>query len=340
MDTKKIIRNITIIFISLSFLLSICLNIYQHQQINKLTQVTISGSLAIDDSTDNGLSGKDDAVQGKGDQASSTGAGGIKTKTDNAVIDELIYQLNAAEEELDYAWKQLSDAQTENNRYTLQFETSLRDSIDDEYGDLFRELDLSPDELESFKDILLDNRIAQRDFYRELYGATPSEEKRLELEQLRQDIEDDEENKIIESLGIGVYEEYKAYKDASDEINEVRSFAASLGSDDRLTETQQKALIEAMRKEPIYSESDSDNAKILFPSEIYTENNIAEILSMHKSYNEAFIKAAQGILSPSQLVLLKGYLNKRHDNYENSLKSMVRRHDRQVTGNSDDENLE
>lgn len=335
MERDKI-KNIVIIITCLLFLASIGLNIRQYRQNKKLTD-EIHGEFADRESTDNRIHGRDTGMQKNGDQPQLTGVVSTDASTGDADIDELMYQLNAAEEELDYAWEQLSDTQTEDNSYDLQVNMYLRDALDDEYDYLFRELDLTPEELERFKDILFENRLAQRDFYRELYGATPSEEKRIELKQLRQDISDDEERKIIESLGIGVYERYKAYKDAVDEINEVRSFAASLSSDDTLTETQEKALIEAMQNEPIYSETNSDNAKILFPSEIYTENNITEILSMHKSYNEAFVKAAQDILSSSQLVLLKGYLNKRHDNYENSLKSMVRRHERQANENSDDE---
>ena len=331
---NKIIIVITII----CFLLvaSVGLNIYQHQQNKKLSQVTNSRPSAGDDSSDNGISVKDSSFQGKGYQFSDkTGI-----KTGNVNIDELTNQLNEAEEELDYVWKQLSDAQTESTgSYELQADRYLRDAIDDEYDYLFRDLDLTSEELERFRDILFDNRIAIRDFYRELYGATPSEERRAELKQLRRKINDEEERKITESLGNGVYAKYKAYKDAFDEINEVKSFAASLGSDNMLTETQEKALIETMQKEPIYSETDSDDAKILFPAEIYTENNITEILNMHKSYNEAFIKAAQGILSPSQLFLLKGYLNKEHDNYEDGLKGMIRSYSRQSIENSDDDKI-
>ncbi len=329
MDRNKI-KNFLIVIICLLLVASIGLNIYQHEQNKRLSQVTNSGSPADDDSTANGISVKDDTVRGKDSQISDK----TDIKTGNADINELTYQLNAAEEELDYVWKQLSDAQTESTgSYDLQADRYLRDAIDDEYDYLFRELDLTPEGLERFKDILFDNRVALRDFYRELYGATPSDEKRGELKKLRQKINEEEERKITESLGKGVYERYKAYKNAFDEINDVRSFSASLGSDDKLTETQEKALIEAMQKEPIYSETDSEDAEILFPSEIYTENNIAEILSMHEGYNEAFIKAAQGILSPSQSVLLKGYLNKKHDNYENGLKRMIQRQERQSNGN-------
>lgn len=334
MEKKRIIKNTALGLISLSLLVSVGLNIYQHQQNNKLSRVINTGPSRDDNSTGNGISAKDSAFKGKVSQVSDkTGI-----KTGNANIEELTYQLDAAEEELDYVWKQLSDAQTENNTsYDLQADRYLRDALDDEYDYLFRELDLAPEELERFKDILFDNRMALRDFYRKLYETTPSDKKRVELKHLMQEINEEEERKITESLGNGVYERYKAYKNAFDEINDVRSFASSLGSDDKLTETQEKALIEAMQKEPIYSETDSDDPKILFPSEIYTENNIAEILSMHKSYNEAFIKAAQGILSPSQLVLLKGYLNKNHDNYEKGLKAMIRRQERQSIVNNDNE---
>ncbi|MBN1626041.1 MAG: hypothetical protein JW944_05905 [Deltaproteobacteria bacterium] len=339
MDRNKII-NFVVIIICLLLVASIALNIRQYYQNRKLT-AKIYGAFAEHETTNNQIYGKDSDLQENRDQSQPTGIGRISTSTGNADINELTYQLNAAEEELDYVWKQLSDAQTENNStYDLQADRYLRDALDDEYDYLFRGLDLTPEGLERFKDILFNNRVALRDFYRKLYETTPSEEKRVELERLKKDINDEEERKIIESLGKGVYEKYKAYKNAFDEINDVRSFAASLGSDDKLTKAQEKALIEATQKELIYSGTDNEDAKILFPSEIYTENNIAEILSMHKGYNEAFIKAAQGILSPSQSVLLKGYLNKKHDNYENGLKRMIQRQERQSIANSSDDNFE
>jgi len=350
MDTKKIIKNIAIVLICLSLPILICLNLYQHQQINKYSKSITSETSKNNLSTANATSAKESPVGEKAVQV--TPPAGKAKPSDNSASDDLSYQLDAAEEELDMAKKQLSDeearkAELEKTEKELikkylkdpSQKKYMRNSLDIQYGDLFKELNLSPEKLEKFKDMLVDEMMAQQNIYLEMEtdSVTLSKEEQKELSQRYEALNKEYEAKKSELLGQDDYKKYQTYTERTGERYYVNSFMGSLGSGEKLTDAQKKDLIDAMHDEAknvTYESSNDDDSES--SSNRYDEKSIARMLEFEGRRHDAYLTASKGILSTSQIEQFKAYFKQQRDMYESSMKMQALRYGAQTTENSSD----
>ena len=107
MKTQKLVLKSAFCFAGLLFLLLIGFNIYQYQQIKKLSEKTVPEKIVKNESTNDSQATPFKMVQ-KSKMKSSTPVS-KKEKSSTNEINELEYQLNAAEEELDMANEELFD---------------------------------------------------------------------------------------------------------------------------------------------------------------------------------------------------------------------------------------
>lgn len=350
MDTKKIIKNIAILLICLSLPVLIGLNIYQHQQIKKISNGVTSEKSVNNGSTANATSVKENPEGEKAVQV-TTLAGKVKP-AGNSASDDLSYQIDAAEEELDMAKKQLSDEEAKKAELKKAEKELMKKSMQDpsqkkymrnylgiQYGDLFKELNLSPEKLEKFKDMLVDEMMAQQNIYLEREGdtTTPSKEEQKELSQRYEALNKEYETKKSELLGKDDYEKYQTYAERTGERYYVNSFMESLGSSEKLTDTQKNDLIDAMHDEAKnvrYESSNDDNSES--SSNRYDEKSIARMLEFEDRQGEAYLKAAKDILPASQIEQFKTYLKQQRDMMESSIKMQALRYSAQTTEKSSD----
>lgn len=332
MDTKKTGKNLAVFLICLSAIALIGLNIYQHQQIKRYSQDVnhkTSQETSVDvGSTGGEVSGSDKGVQ-KGDTKRITVAG-VEKNTSIDEVDELEYQLEAAEEELDMVHEQLAEdeakkAEQKKLQKELQkryrenpsYRNSMKNFFDRQYADLFKKLNLSQEKLEEFKDLMVEENMAQQDIYLEFDDTTNlSKEEREELGQRYQALHEEYESKKEDLLEGDDYEIYQAYTESQMERYNVNSYMATLGSDEKLTETQKEELVEAMheaRKDIVYERIDNDSED---SSNMYSEENMAMMLKNEELRHEAYLNAAGSILSASQLEKFKTYLQQDRDQYK------------------------
>lgn len=338
MENKKIIKNLIIGLITLSFLVSIGLNIFQYQQIRKLSKGANGGMPTENQSASDVISGPEVMQGGSSGGMTFTGK---TTEPNQYHADDLEYQLNAAEEELDIALKQISDeaarkAELKKKESELQeyffstlgpSEESMRDSIRSEYSDVFEELNLSPEKQEKIIDILVNNSMASYDFSMEVQNTTPSEEKRAEFAErqkaLREDAEEAQE-KIKDIMGNTVYEKYREYNETRGLRYTVNEFVESLNESEKPTKEQQQRLITAMHEQSkkiyseVYNEVSNEDTTFVFPSEREKrdydyEEQMSRRLEYQDRRHEAYLSAAQDILSASQIKQLKAYFQKERD---------------------------
>lgn len=339
MENKKIIKNLIIGLIALSFLVSIGLNIFQYQQIRKLSKGANGGMPTENQSASDVISGPEVMQGGSSGGMTFTGK---TTEPNQYHADDLEYQLNAAEEELDIALKQISDEaarkselkkkESELQKYFSTFglsEESMRDSIRSQYSDVFEELNLSPEKQEKIIDILVNNSMASYDFSMEVQNTTPSEEKRAEFAErqraLREDAEEAQE-KIKDIMGNTDYEKYLEYNETRGQRYTVNEFVESLNESEKPTEQQQQRLITAMHEQSkkiyseVYNEMSDEDTKFVFPSERESDYDYEEQMSRSLEYqdrqHEAYLSAAQDILSASQIKQLKAYFQKERDRFK------------------------
>jgi hypothetical protein len=353
MDRKKIIKNIAAGIGCLSLPALIYLNFYQHRQIKKLSDVAVQETSEDKSQAEKATSVKGSPVDQKAVQPTIT-VGKSKT-SGNPEADELNYQLSAAHEELDAVNKQLADekarkvgqkkAQEElQKRYAKDIKDSssrknlIKNSLGIEYGDLFKELNLPSEKLEKFKDILVDQMIAQQNIFSDFGDTTNlSKAQQEEINQRFQALEKEYDAKKSELLGNDGYEKYQSYTERSGERYYVNNFIGSLGSDEKLTDAQKTQLIDSIHdevKNVSYERITDDNSES--SSNRYDEKSIALMLKNEEKRDEAYLKAAQNILSASQLEKFKTSLKQERDKFESIMKLQALRQSTSSNENSSD----
>lgn len=174
------------------------------------------------------------------------------------------------------------------------------------YGPLFKCLQLSEAELESFKKLLLDKQMALVDSSMEMMNsaATPEEKKAASDRIKEMTASCDAQCKAL--LGDENYTLYKAFEETQPERMQVSMFKGSLGSADPLSEEQEDSLIRAMHEErstfksavPGFGDQQPD------PSQ-FTPEKITQLLEESAKLQEQYVAKAATILTPSQLEQFK-----------------------------------
>lgn len=310
----------------------ITFSIIQRRQLNKLSQTLVSKSAPEETAP------SDQAIPQITPRTDVTGI------AEKESPDDLQYHIEAAEEELEMVNEQLSDEQSRKAdllRSQIELEKKqledpgskkmLRETIkalsDGNNALLFKKLNLSQEDMEKLKEILVDKQIELMEYSMEAQlrsidldetDVTQSEEIREEIEKLYNDIQDEYNTKISDLLGNESFQKYQAFEERSSERYWVTGFTESLDSDEGLTEDQQDRLIDSMYEQAqnIRSEFNNEEDKKDASSEINKEENIARIMKRRDLLNEAFVEASRDILSPSQVEQFRAYLKQQRDEAE------------------------
>jgi len=323
------IKKIAFSLICLSVLVLIGLSIFQYLQLKKLSQGVNLETTASVRSTGNDVSETGGPLQKTASQTTPPASQG---KERNA--NDLKAQLDAAEQELDKTNKQLSDEaarKKELKKKELELQkqyasspsmrSSFRSYLDTSYADIFKELNLSPEKLDKFKDVLTDYQMARSDIRIDASSASTDEEKAA-IRKRMEDAYKDCESKTKELLGDTDYEKFYEYKERSNASGDVAGFIGTLSADETLTSDQEKELVEILYKEQtkVYSEIGYDpNKSIEFASDVKAGKVTGQLKNMEKIHSRS-VENAKGTLSASQLEKLSNYLKSRREMIEMSLK--------------------
>lgn len=351
METTNKTKKILIVLACLLVAVLIGYVIFQNQQIRKLSKDVNSDMTSGSDSAGKDVSGQTDAAQ------NNTARTGPVADASNEG-DDLKYQLEAAEEELDAANKQLSDdaAQKAENakgmiemqRKMLQdpaYQKTLRSTykgmLDTLYGSLYKDLKLATEKQDEFKELLLDQMMSSMEISLDMLGAEPSEEKRSELQKRMDDLKKQGDDKITSLLGGRDFKTYEAYRETLSERQVVEMFGESLGEDDKLTDSEKETLIEDIYKERknIYSQQGWAEERVTFSSELNDEG-VAKMMDMNDRTYDGYIKASGATLTASQQEQFKAYLKKQRDMTESALKMSAQMYGGQTTQNGTDKKAE
>jgi hypothetical protein len=175
------------------------------------------------------------------------------------------------------------------------------------YGPLFKCLQLSDAELESFKNLLLDKQMALVDNAMDMMNsaATP-EEKKAAADRIKEMTASyDAQCKTL--LGDENYTLYKSFEETQPERMQVSMFKGSLGSTDPLSEEQEDSLIRAMHEERSNFKSavpGFGDQQMQDPSQ-FTPENITQLLEESAKLQEKYVTKAATILTPPQLEQFK-----------------------------------
>ena len=338
MRTKKSLIKSAYWLIGLSILVLIGLSIFQQQQIKKLSENVDAETVAKDKSAGGAIPHQAETPQESSTER--TVVAGIEKKASKDEINDLEYQLHAAEEELDMAHEQLSDELSQKAEYSKtrrefikkmyedpSFRASIRSSLegqfDSMYGPVCEDLNLGSEDLAKLKELILDHYV-DIIVINQATLTVSSEEEKTELEKRFKITEEEYEAKYKELLGSVDYEKYQAYEDKLNERYIVSSFKESLSPDEKLTTDQQQDIIDLMYKErkDAYAEINYDPKKLEFPLD-FNEEKIAQKMKLTKKIHTKALEKADTTLSASQMEKLKDYLKDQRDIEETSLKLIL-----------------
>lgn len=333
MENRTIVKKIAIGLISLSVLVLIGFAIFHY--LNKSSQHINQQTVVKQDLTANEIPANINTTLGNVSQSTITEG---EVEDSEKEIDELHYQLDAAEEELDMANKQLADEKAKELelrklRHELQLKSAndpayrewARKGINNDYDLLFKELNLSPEQLEKLKDILVDNKIDHMTTWTEMQATTnPTEEKREVFQQRFDDLDKQRDDKINELIGQHKYETYQSWMERGVAMHVVQSFAESLDSNDKLNKDQENELIEIIHREEekLVSEMGYDPMKQCQFESAYNLKIIEDTLKYEEKLHANSLGNAAGILSTSQIDALNSYFNKSLEDSEEYYKTL------------------
>lgn len=170
------------------------------------------------------------------------------------------------------------------------------------YGSFFEYLDLQPEELETFKDLLVEKQMALMDIGLEMMDSLKDSDKRQKSAERSKEITDEFNAKIREFLGETEYEVYQQFEQTQPERMQIQFFKQSLPVSDQLDEEQEHKLILAMHEERtnfMFSTDFSQNEN-LDPANM-TEETITQYMDELGRVQDNYISRAGQILSDTQL---------------------------------------
>jgi len=174
-------------------------------------------------------------------------------------------------------------------------------AIDGMYGSLNKFVNLSTNEMDALKELLLQRQMAMMDAGMSLMGG--SEVDRKQAAEDAKTLKTDYDKKIQDLLGAQDYPAFQDYEKSAPDRMSVQMFKGSLPADSTLTDQQEESLIAAMGEErkalPPTSMLNTQN-NTPDPSK-FSEEGIAEALKQMEALQQRDAARAATILTPAQL---------------------------------------
>ena len=174
--------------------------------------------------------------------------------------------------------------------------------MDQMYGELFRDLGLSGDDLSAFKDLLVNKLMAGMDAGMGMFSASASSEDWADTAQRVKASSDELNERIKEFLGESEFEVYQQFEETIPDRMQVDLFKQSLSDEDQPGWQEQHELVLAMHEERTGFQylSSADPAQMMNPGSLNDEA-IQALLSDTAELHERYLDRAAEILTPVQL---------------------------------------
>ena len=178
--------------------------------------------------------------------------------------------------------------------------------IEKQYASLFRQLNLTPEESASMKDLLMKKTLAGADSGMSLLDGSLDASQRAELSKKTKAETDDCEAQIKEFLGADNYSAFQSYEKTVPVRYSVTQFNDQLGSGpNQLSADQQEQLALAMSEARTSYKwtTDYSNKK---PTDgdyaaMFSEDKVNQYAQEKEKFDEQFLAKAQQILTPDQI---------------------------------------
>ena len=203
---------------------------------------------------------------------------------------------------------------------------SLTLSLGNYFDPLSKKLNISKEEFDEFKGILVDQMMEIESMNASIIGASSDEDKEKAYQQAKE-IREKYKNKISDILGEENNEIYQSYMTRLVDRMSLNEFIETLSPDNRINEEQTEVIINSMyeARKAIYAEMAPDR-NIGSSSEL-TGEKLDRMMERSARINEKYVEICNGMLSPDQIEQYKTFLNQKLVRDESRLKMSLYLHD-------------
>jgi hypothetical protein len=330
MKTQKILLKTAYCVAGMIIFTSIGFNIFQYQRIKKLSENAAPKSVTKEESTDSPMTAPVKMVQENKNMEPAV------KDTNMSDINELEYQLEAAEEELDMVSEELSEeldkkkdfknataqlqktiASSPNFRKSLK--NSLLQSIDSDYALLYERLDLSPEQLEGFKSIVGAWRVDNMDTTDLVRVASTDEEKEAAYRQ-RQLKRDKYKKQFIELMGEEKFNTYNNFRMSRFDRDTLDRFIQTLPPENRIDNAVMDNLIDRMYEARTSIEKAMGFYDTIHFSSDMNEKTASREIDMAAQVYRKYAEIGSDILPPEQAEQYKAYIAQESERYISQVK--------------------
>ena len=194
-----------------------------------------------------------------------------------------------------------------------QQKPALSAMLDKNYGRLFSDLQLRPEQTATLKDLILQKQMGAVEMGLSMLSEEQDATQRNERMQQMKAANDTADAQIKQFLGDDNFQQYQAYEKTMSERMAVSGFKEQLsGGPTAISDEQEQQLIQAMsqqRENFKFSTDLSDKSK--FTGDIttqFTEEKMNAYMQELSQLNQQYLSRAQGILQPEQAASFEQYL--------------------------------
>lgn len=182
--------------------------------------------------------------------------------------------------------------------------------IDKQYGALFQQLNMTPEESGQLKTLLMNKMLAGADAGMALLDDSTDAAKRAELTKQMKAATDDLDAQIKQFLG-DAYPSYQSYEKSVPDRTVVNQFGDQLSGDNVLNPDQQAQLVQALSDARTAFKWTTDyNNKTPANGDyaaMFSPEKIDQFTKETEQFNQQFLAQAQKILTPAQLTQFAEY---------------------------------
>lgn len=187
--------------------------------------------------------------------------------------------------------------------------------IDKQYSDLMKQLNLTPEQAATFKDLLQQKMLAGADAGMSMLDDGMDATQRAEAAKQIKTQTDNFDNQIKQFLGDDNYQAFQSYEKTVPDRMSVGQFNDQLaGTPTALTSDEQQQLIQAMSEArnnykwtaDLNLQNPGANGDM---ASVLTEDNINKFVQEREQFDQQFLATAQKILSPQQFTAFQDFQN-------------------------------
>jgi hypothetical protein len=185
-----------------------------------------------------------------------------------------------------------------------QQKTVMGTMIDKNYADFFKSMNLTPEQQQAMKDLLLEKMLGNADLGMEMMSGEMDAEKRAELTKKMKEAADAINQQLKDMLGAENYAQYEAYEKTVPDRMALEQLKTQLGGDLALNANQESLLVSAMSEErqnfkfTTDFSNQQDFSEDMFSK--FTEDRINVFLQEQEQLSQKYLARAQTILSADQ----------------------------------------